>query len=251
MTNYSTQVKRPKQHNILWRKVVWLAFFLTFFSFADILKAQNTSGWQDDNGRMPAFFTSPQSGLRAVGIARLGVFSDSLTQKQAFARALESINANLGTWYFAEHFDNALGTDYHSFYEFSIEDEIDSSDVQISATETVNRWLFVEISLKEPVRVNSDTTTINWKEAVGVSPMLWTNPYLAFEKAKQNALKEIAFNTELRVSGFQWGSGGYSGDLFFIKSKVLLEGLEVVNRQIINGKCFVHIRIPNNGITTF
>lgn len=223
-----------------------LAFFLGPFCSINLLYSQERTDWI--SYKMPTYFENPSEGLRAVGIARKGVYSDSLTYKQAFDRALESINANAGTWYFAEHFDNAFGSNFNSFYEFSIEQKIDGLDVIVTDTSSVNNWFFLEIAVK--TTPNSDTT-LTWVEAVGVSQMIWTNPYAAFEKAKQNAIKEIAYSTDLHIIGSQWASGGYSGDLFFIKSKVFFEGVEVVSRRLDNGKCLVHIRVPSKGVSTF
>lgn len=249
MKQYFTQVKQPKLLSLSSTLVGALAFFYGFLGTIDITIAQEKSDWVDYS--FPSFFANPDAGLRAVGIARKGIFNDSLTYKQAYDRAIESLNANLGTWYYAEHFDNSLGSNYHSFYEFSIEQNIDSSLVEVAGTKEINKWLFLEIVLKNVNDLGKDTTALNWVESVGSSQMLWTNPYAAFEKAKQNAIKEIAYTTNLKVMGKQWASGSFSGDLFFIKSKVLLNNVEVVSRRLKSGKCFVHIRVPKSGITTY
>lgn len=247
MNNSFTQVKQPKLLSLLSTLVGALAFFYGSLGTVNLAIAQEKSDWVEYS--FPSFFAQPDAGLRAVGIARLGIFNDSLTQKQAFDRAIESLNANLGTWYFAEHFDNSLGSNYHSFYEFSIEQKVDSTAVIVTGNTTVNNWLFLEIALEN--RAATTDSSLTWIEAVGSSYMLWTNPYAAFEKAKQNAIKEIAYTTDLKVIGKQWASGSFSGDLFFIKSKVLLNNVEVVSRRLENGKCFVHIRIPKSGVTTY
>jgi|GEM_PF-2568753 hypothetical protein len=246
MNNFDTQVNQYARLNIVESIIGLLAFFYAFMGIQVGAIAQEKTDWQ--NYELPSYFLQPDSGMRAVGIARNGIFNDSLTQKQAFDRALQSLNANAGTWYFAEHFDNSLGSNYHSFYEFSIEQNVDSADVRITQQSTINNWLFMEIALIETKEADSAT---HWVEAVGASPMLWTNPYAAFEKAKQNAIKEVAFTIDLKIIGTQWAAGGYSGDLFFIKSKVLLKSVEVVSRRLVNGRCFVHIRVPKNSVTTF
>lgn len=250
MFNNFTQVKQPKLLFIFSTLVVLLVFIFCVLGVTTAAIAQKKSDWVDY--QFPDFFAKPNAGIRAVGIARKGVLNDSLTYKQAFDRALESLNANLGTWYFAEHFDNSLGSNFHSFYEFSIEQKMDSTLVVVSETKEINNWLFLEVVPKGfSDYVNDTTAIINWVESVGISQMLWTNPYAAFEKAKQNAIKEIAYTIDLNIMGKQWASGGYSGDLFFIKSKVQLEDIEVVNRRLENGKCYVHIRIPKSKITTY
>jgi hypothetical protein len=197
---------------------------------------------------IPTWVSEPETGLRSIGIARKGALSSEKTAEKAFIRALESLNANRRTWLLAEHYDRAMN-EYESFYEFSIQEMLDSTSVKLTNQYETDDWLFIELEPTE--RPKSSEEEIIWIEAVGSYSLLETNPHYSFEKAKQQALKKIAYQTDLKVSGRTFDVNGYSNDLFFIKSRIRVEFVTIQARWISEGRAHVHIKVDQKNVATF
>lgn len=223
---------------------VLFLFLLLGASHPSIIEAQTVETI------LPEWVVSPKSGLKSIGIARKGALSEKDTYKQAFDRALQSLNANRRTWLLAEHYDRAMNQ-YDSFYEFSIEEYFDSTSVQLSNRFETDEWLFIELEVESLLQNEGIHSGDEYLEAVGNFPIVHANPHYSFEKAKQQAMKELANQTQLKVMGSTWEASGYSNDLFFIKSRVQLQFVEVKSRWIKDGRCYVHIQLPRKSIKSF
>jgi hypothetical protein len=198
---------------------------------------------------MPKWFSHPNPGLRASTVIRAGQSLDSLDRAKALQLALESINANRKLYFMAEHFDEGLNT-MHSFYEYAIDTLLQTKHVQISQATHSPPWYFQELALKQPVSERSADST-QWLYANASYPILLSDPHRSFEKAKQLAMREIAYKTHLKVQGTQWEASGFAGDLFFIKSRVIFEYIEVVERFVLDGKAHVHVRVRKERVLAY
>lgn len=205
---------------------------------------------------MPPWFSQPSAGLRAATVVRATGITDSLLLAKALKQAVQSLNANREIWFLAEHFKEVSST-YHSFHEFAIDEHYTLADLKISQQQKVGDWFFVQLEPKEATLCTNALSSASrqentqWLTAEASYPLLFTNPHRSFEKAKQEAIKQLAYQTQMKVGGTSWETAGFSGDLFFIKSRVHLQCIDVVQRRVKNGRCIVQVKVAKERVQAY